>query len=112
MKNTKMVKEKIISEQIIIKPIKNKEIKEVKEKPHKKLLTFKVFVKDPKESEKVQKLLGKNGIYWAGETLDTIVALPSPCFIIARGTVLTYIKCATNNIQTYTIEDINKISKK
>jgi hypothetical protein len=85
--------------------------KESKEKVVKKakLITFKVFVKTDKESEQIQKLLFKKAIRWSGEELDYILPLHTPCFIIARGAILTYIKCATNNIPTYTIGDINKL---
>jgi len=85
--------------------------KESKEKIVKKakLITFKVFVETDKESEKIQKLLFKKAIHWAGEELDYILPLTTPCFIIARGVILTTIRCATNNIPTYTIGDINKL---
>ena len=56
----------------------------------------------------MQEVLATKDIHWAGER-GTYQLLPTPCYIIARGMVLTYVKHATNTLPTFTIEEINKL---
>jgi hypothetical protein len=73
-----------------------------------KLVCFKVHVRNQKQSAEMQEVLATKDIHWAGER-GTYQLLPTPCYIIARGMVLTYVKHATNTLPTFTIEEINKL---
>ena len=73
-----------------------------------KLISFKVFVQNAEEAFGMQKILAEKGIGLPGDP-ETCQILPTPCYIIVRGTIMTFVKYATNILPTFTMEEINKL---